>query len=221
MSNRNVHYEIVNDPGTPQLFETAILEKLSRVHHLVPVVIYVPVILYFLYRAVSETAFSAGTSLALFVGGLAFWTLFEYLAHRFAFHFQPKGEFGEKIAFLVHGVHHKYPNDPLRLVMPPAVSIPLAILMYFVFRVVLGPAYLASSFAGFTLGYLIYDMTHYAIHHASIGKRRWARKLKRHHIIHHYVNDEMAYGVSSTIWDHAFGTMPVAQEQEIEESAKA
>jgi len=220
MGNRNVHYEIVNAPGTPQLFKTPVLEKLSRVHHLVPVIIYVPVILYFLYRAVVKTSFSAGSIVALFVAGLAFWTLFEYLAHRFAFHFQPGGELGEKIGFLIHGVHHKYPNDPLRLVMPPVVSIPLAIVMYIVFRLVLGPAYTAPAFAGFVLGYLFYDMTHYAVHHSSIGNRRWARKLKRHHIIHHYYDDERAYGVSSTFWDHVFGTMPLDQKAEGEKKVR-
>jgi sterol desaturase/sphingolipid hydroxylase (fatty acid hydroxylase superfamily) len=217
MSTRNVHYDIVNKPGTPRLFENPLLEKLSHVHYAAPIIIYVPVILYFLYRSITKTPFSAATIVALFVAGVAFWTLFEYLAHRFAFHFEPRSDFGKKIAFLIHGVHHKYPNDPLRLVMPPAASIPLAIIMYFVFVLVLGPTYTAPTFAGFILGYLLYDMTHYAVHHASIGKSQWARKLKRHHVIHHFYDDEKAYGVSSTLWDHIFRTMPQEKGEVVEE----
>jgi len=76
----------------------------------------------------------------------------------------------QKIFFLFHGVHHAQPQLKTRLVMPPVVSIPLALIFYGLFVAVfdqlLSAAHLiAPAFSGFVLGYLAYDMIHYATHH--------------------------------------------------------
>ena len=65
----------------------------------------------------------------------------------------------------MHGVHHDHPNDPMRLVMPPSVSVPLSALFYLAFYFVLGSTYALAFGAGFLGGYLLYDMTHYHLHH--------------------------------------------------------
>ena len=62
----------------------------------------------------------------LFVGGYLMWTLFEYWLHRIVFHFEPEEGIGARLHWIIHGVHHDHPNDPMRLVMPPAVSVPAA-----------------------------------------------------------------------------------------------
>ena len=64
--------------------------------------------------------------IGLVVAGYALWTLFEYWLHRLVFHFEPDHGIGARLHWIIHGVHHDHPNDPLRLVMPPSVSIPLA-----------------------------------------------------------------------------------------------
>ena len=60
------------------------------------------------------------------IGGYAFWTLTEYWLHRVVFHFEPEDGIGARLHWIIHGVHHDHPNDPMRLVMPPSVSLPLA-----------------------------------------------------------------------------------------------
>jgi sterol desaturase/sphingolipid hydroxylase (fatty acid hydroxylase superfamily) len=47
---------------------------------------------------------------------------------------------------------------------------------------------------------------HYAIH-AWNPPFKWMKPLWRNHHLHHYKNVELGFGVSSTLWDHFFGTM--------------
>jgi sterol desaturase/sphingolipid hydroxylase (fatty acid hydroxylase superfamily) len=61
--------------------------------------------------------------------------------------------------------------------------------------------------AGFMIGYLVYDLIHYATHHYPI-RGGFMKSLKRHHMKHHFKEPNLRFGVSSTVWDHAFGTLP-------------
>jgi 4-hydroxysphinganine ceramide fatty acyl 2-hydroxylase len=141
-----------------------------------------------------------------FVFGLFLWTLTEYVLHRYLFHFEPKSAIGKRIHFLTHGVHHDYPQDSKRLVMPPLVSIPLAFAFFFLFLAIFGDNYLPPVFAGFIFGYICYDEIHYATHHAPL-KGKVGLFLKHHHVKHHYKDPNMRYGVSSPLWDYVFGTI--------------
>lgn len=141
----------------------------------------------------------------MLICGLGVWTLTEYVLHRFVFHWELPGKFGQRIHFIFHGVHHDYPSDSKRLVMVPTVSIPLASLFYFLFYFIFGPALVNPFFIGFILGYLTYDMTHYAVHHFNLKSPFWL-ELKNHHMRHHYMDSEHGYGVSSKIWDYVFRT---------------
>ena len=143
----------------------------------------------------------------LFAFGLFIWTLTEYLLHRFVFHYEPKTNIGKRLHFLAHGVHHDYPNDSLRLVMPPVISLPLAALFYGMFLFLLGATFLPPFFAGFLVGYLFYDMIHYATHHAPMTTTAAGLWVKKHHMRHHYQMDDQFYGVSTPLWDYVFGTM--------------
>jgi sterol desaturase/sphingolipid hydroxylase (fatty acid hydroxylase superfamily) len=199
---------ICNRKITPRLFSNPLLETLSHVHPAIPLVIYLPVIAYCVFYALTVASLSPGLVAVLFLGGLACWTFVEYALHRFVFHYEPSTEFGQKIHFLFHGIHHAYPRDPKRLVMPPSVSIPLAAGFYGLFVVALGQALAVPFFAGFMIGYLCYDGIHYAVHHFSFRRSKLFTWLKQHHLRHHYQNPERAYGVSSPLWDHLLGTMP-------------
>ncbi len=100
----------------------------SRVHPLVPVLIYVPAIVAMEVWSLSNVTLAL--SIGLFAGGYLLWTLFEYWLHRLVFHFEPQKGLGARLHWIIHGVHHDHPNDPLRLVMPPAVSVPLAVVVF-------------------------------------------------------------------------------------------
>src|SRR5690606_10884141 len=117
---------ISNKDETVRMFENDFFEALSKVHFTVPLFIYVPVIGYFLYVSIVSYSLSFINILVFIVLGIFVWTFTEYTLHRFIFHFQPKTNFGRRLHFIFHGVHHDYPNDSRRLVMPPSVSVPLA-----------------------------------------------------------------------------------------------
>jgi sterol desaturase/sphingolipid hydroxylase (fatty acid hydroxylase superfamily) len=190
--------------ASPRMFDSDLLDKLSRVHPAVPVVIFVPAIAVLLGFAIAKMDSALGL-IGLFVGGYAFWTLSEYFIHRVIFHFEPEDGFGARLHWIIHGVHHDHPNDPLRLVMPPSVSVPLSSLFLLGFYAVFGtPLWLAFG-AGFLAGYLIYDMTHYHLHHHT-PKTRMGKRLRELHMRHHFQDHERGFGISAPYWDNVFGT---------------
>jgi sterol desaturase/sphingolipid hydroxylase (fatty acid hydroxylase superfamily) len=190
--------------ASPPMFKSGLLDRFTRVHHLVPVVIFLPAIV--ILFALGVARLDLLPALAFAVGGYAFWTLAEYWIHRVVFHFEPEEGFGARLHWMVHGVHHDHPNDPLRLVMPPAASIPLALVFYALFWLVLGADRALAFGAGFLAGYLAYDMIHYHLHHHTPRTRfgRWLREL---HMRHHFQDDERGFGISAPYWDRVFGTM--------------
>jgi sterol desaturase/sphingolipid hydroxylase (fatty acid hydroxylase superfamily) len=196
---------VSNEDKSARLIISDFLEMFTHMHWSTPLIVFVPVVTYFLYRAVSVYALRIPAIVALFLLGVFVWTFTEYVLHRFVFHYQPTSDIGKRLHFLMHGVHHDYPNDSLRLVMAPVISIPLATIFYVVFLTALGPASAAPFFAGFIFGYICYDMIHYATHHAPM-KSPYAQWVKHHHMKHHYQTNELGYGVSSPLWDYVFRT---------------
>jgi sterol desaturase/sphingolipid hydroxylase (fatty acid hydroxylase superfamily) len=192
------------------MFENPLLERLSRVHPAVPPLIYLPVVTTLLVLAIGQKGLGVAAVAGVFLCGLAFWSLAEYLLHRFVFHFEPDTRWGRRLHFIIHGVHHDYPHDPMRLVMPPSVSVPLALLVFGLFRLLLGPAWSLPFFAGFLIGYLIYDMTHYHIHHHR-SDNRISLALRRYHYRHHFQQSDRGFGVTSPLWDRVFRTSPIVR----------
>jgi 4-hydroxysphinganine ceramide fatty acyl 2-hydroxylase len=190
---------------TVRMFDNNFLEALSRVHPAVPLIIFLPVIFYMAYTAVFSFGLNMVAFVLYFICGLAIWTFTEYFLHRFVFHLELPGKLGARIHFIFHGVHHDYPNDSRRLVLPPSVSIPLAVLFYFLFHQFISEPTVFPFYSGFLTGYLCYDMIHYAIHHFRIENWFW-KKIKEHHMRHHYVDATRGFGVSSALWDVVIGT---------------
>jgi dihydroceramide fatty acyl 2-hydroxylase len=189
--------------ASPRMFESDRLDRLSRVHPAVPVVIFGPAI--GILAGVALAKVPVATALLLLVLGYAFWTLTEYWIHRAIFHFEPEDGFGARFHWIIHGVHHDHPNDPLRLVMPPSVSVPLSTLFCIGFWAALGSPRWYAFGAGFLAGYLLYDMTHYYLHHHKprTAAGRWLREL---HMRHHFQDHTRGFGISAPYWDRAFGT---------------
>jgi dihydroceramide fatty acyl 2-hydroxylase len=185
------------------MFDSDLLDRLSRVHPTVPLFIFIPAIAVLFGLGQQDTPLLEATG--LLVGGYAFWTLTEYWMHRVVFHFEPEGGFGARVHWIIHGVHHDHPNDPLRLVMPPSVSVPLAAIFIGLFVLVLGTPAAWLFGAGFLCGYLIYDMTHYHVHHHK-PRTYLGRRLRELHMRHHFQDDTRGFGVSAPFWDHVFGT---------------
>lgn len=196
---------VSNSTESQRMFKSDFLESLTKVHYLVPVIFWIPVIIYLIYKAYAIGEMSTGNVVGYFIFGLAFWTLAEYVLHRWIFHYHPTSAWGQRIHFIFHGVHHDYPKDRLRLVMPLSASIPMAAIIYFILSWFFGEFTLSAFFAGFLFGYLIYDECHYAMHHANF-KSGLFKRIKDHHMLHHYADPEKGFGVSSYIWDVIFGS---------------
>ncbi len=191
--------------ASPPMFDSPLLDRFTRVHPAVPVVMYLPVILVLFALGADRSGFWNAVGLVL--GGYAVWTLTEYWLHRVVFHFEPEDGIGARLHWMIHGVHHDHPNDPRRLVMPPSASVPLALLFAAVFWLVLGSPWWMPFTAGFLGGYLAYDMIHYHVHHHR--PRTWVgRTLRELHMRHHFQDHERGFGVSAPYWDHVFGTPP-------------
>ena len=188
----------------PSRFRWPWLDRLSRVHPVVPPLIFLPAIVILLATAFADE--DAGTTLLGIVGGYLLWTLSEYWIHRVIFHFEPEDGFGARLHWMIHGVHHDHPNDPLRLVMPPAVSIPLGALFVIAFVAIFGTPLAWAVSGGFLAGYLVYDMLHYALHHHRQPRTALERRLRELHMRHHFEDDTNGYGISAPWWDIVFGT---------------
>ncbi len=197
-----------------RLFKSDFLEFFSHISPVVVVALWLPISLFFLIRSIviaPEGGFPLYIPLG-FLLGLVLWTLGEYVLHRFLFHFPAKSERTQRFIFLFHGVHHAQPQCKTRLVMPPVVAIPLAAiflgLFYLIFALIFrAPQWIGPVFSAFLIGYLIYDLTHYATHHFPMRKG-YFKFIKRYHMQHHYKTPDARYGVSSPLWDYVFHTKP-------------
>ncbi|MCF8463979.1 MAG: sterol desaturase family protein [Flavobacteriales bacterium] len=198
---------VSNRNESPKMFENKFLDFFSRIHFTSVPILFVPITGYFIYRSAFEFGVSWPIVAALAFSGYAFWTLMEYCIHRFFFHKEFTTPIGKKIHYIAHGLHHDYPNDSLRLVMPPAINLTLAVLFYWAFYVVIMDKGLtAGFFAGFTFGYMIYDLMHFATHFFNF-KNMWFQRIKRSHLLHHYREPNSGFGLSTIFWDRVFGTM--------------
>jgi len=189
--------------ASPPMFESRLLDAFSRVHPAVPVAIFAPAIAVLAVWALEDV--SAWALLGLAAAGYAMWTLFEYWLHRLVFHFEPDRGVGARMHWIIHGVHHDHPNDPMRLVMPPAVSMPLGALVFGALYLVFGRGDAPAVAAGFFAGYLAYDMTHYYLHHFR-PRGPLGRMLRERHMRHHFQDDTRGFGISAPYWDEVFRT---------------
>lgn len=192
---------------TRRMFESDLVERFSRIPPWQPPVLYVPAIAVLVALGVRAGGIAWPAFLGLFVAGALLWSLLEYGLHRFLFHYRPRSAFGRRLFWIMHGVHHDWPDDALRLVFPPIISLPLAVLFWWTFGRVAGDTLRYPLMAGFVSGYLAYDMLHYWVHHGR-PTSRLGRGLRRHHMAHHFADARHGFGVSSPLWDRVFGSAP-------------
>jgi len=208
----------VNDK-TPRLFKNNILELLSRTPPAAVVIVYLPVVIWLLWYSIVKDGVGVWQTALLFALGAPAWSFAEYWLHRTVMHWVPDKSWGARMHFWVHGIHHDWPHDPYRLVMPPAISLSLFFIFLGLFWVLFGK-YAWAFQAGFTSGYIIYDLSHYFFHHAK-PKLNWLKSLQRHHLQHHFnpKYDDIHYSITVPIWDRLFGTLePVDTESKNKET---
>jgi sterol desaturase/sphingolipid hydroxylase (fatty acid hydroxylase superfamily) len=189
-----------------RIFKNPFLESLTHVHPIVPLLLWVPVVIYWLYKSFVDYGLTMTEYAVFAVIGLVVWTFTEYILHRFVFHMPTIGPLTERFVFLFHGLHHDDPDDPTRLVMPPVPAILIVGLLYAFFSLMVPERYMQVFMAFFIVGYLCYDYIHYATHHFKMTSKV-GRYLKKFHLQHHYRHEKAKYGVSSPLWDYIFRTV--------------
>lgn len=195
----------IKNKGQKRLYKSDFLEVLTKTHPLVIYSIYIPLLSFMMYYGNEYLGIPFGIEAFVFMGGLLFWTLFEYVMHRYLFHWGSESEMAKKFVYTVHGVHHEYPRDRERLFMPPLPSLLISSLIFGGMYLATG-VYALSLFPGFITGYMLYGTMHYAIH--SYAPPKYLKGLWRNHHLHHYKYPEKGFGVSSILWDHIFHTVP-------------
>ena len=217
-------FEKIHNKGQAQIFKNRYLEYLTKTHPLVIWGLYIPILSFMLYYSNSHFGYAVSQIALVFLSGMFFWSFFEYMIHRYVFHFMAESEMALRIVYVIHGNHHEYPRDKERLFMPPVPSLLLSSAvfssMYFIAWLFGASSYVFAFFPGFILGYLIYGSMHYAIHDWN-PPFKWMKALWRNHHLHHYKKNELGFGVSSTLWDHVFGTMfDLSKEKEDKEKVQ-
>lgn len=191
--------------GTRQLFQNPVLEKLSRTHIAIPLIIFSVYSAGLLYWSATHTTLSVWVTTGMFFLGVLAFTWVEYMVHRYVFHMGTYTKVRAKLQYTMHGVHHEFPKDKDRLAMPPLLSVTIATVLLLLFRVVMKD-FAFSFLPGFLVGYAGYLAIHYMVHAFQPPKNIF-KALWVNHGIHHYKDGEVVFGVSSPLWDYVFGTM--------------
>jgi sterol desaturase/sphingolipid hydroxylase (fatty acid hydroxylase superfamily) len=206
-----------DQPKSIRIFENPVLELFSRAHPATPGIWFLPFVV--ATWVLSPAKVGVGTTAALFFGGVLFFSFFEYALHRVVFHGlmrladrDPRFRFA---AFMAHGYHHEFPNDRTRLVMPPMISWPLAVMFAAIYFALLGADRALPLLAGTMLGYIAYDWVHFYTHHFH-PTWRLGKWMRAYHLRHHFQDGDNFFGISSPLWDLVFGTykspLPVKRE---------
>ena len=195
-----------DNSGSAHMFQNPILERLSRTHILVPITLFFLISSGCLYYAVTTTTITFGVGILVLLSGVFAFTFVEYMMHKHFFHMEPDTPIKDKLQYSVHGVHHDYPRDKDRLAMPPFVSIAYVLVFYAVFSFIMGD-YALYFLPGFLIGYSGYLGVHYIVH-AYQPPKNFLKILWVNHAVHHYKDPDVAFGVSSPLWDYILGTMP-------------
>ncbi|MBI5247654.1 MAG: sterol desaturase family protein [Elusimicrobia bacterium] len=138
---------------------------------------------------------------AALLAGIVLWPALEYALHRWLGH-----EAGFETAFKAeHRKHHRDRDyfasaaDKLKGIAPAAAAL---------FAVGYGAAGAAAALAfvaGFLGCYLAYEWNHKR-YHTSPPSTSLGMKLRKHHFIHHFVDSRSNHGVTTVLFDKAFGT---------------
>lgn len=128
--------------------------------------------------------------------GMILFSFFEYFIHRWIFHGRLR------IMAEGHFSHHLNPMgyDALPFFLPAMVLLTLTGIF-----ALLMPAHQVFLMTGtITVGYVVYGLSHFAIHHVHF-QTRWVRRWSAHHLIHHR-HLQSNFGVTTPTWDILLGT---------------
>lgn len=204
---------------SPRIFENPVLEYFSRNHWYVIPIVWGPISIWMFLLSVSAHGFTY--ALWVYVAGILSWTILEYVLHRWLFHIDvvkiaripvvaPWKRWLFACHFILHGVHHRFPSDPERLVFPPFLTAVFVVIIHLIARMIV-PVSLQWAIkpwmAGALAGYISYDVCHYTLHHTR--KHTWGllHSMRKHHMYHHFHDSTKNFGITSAVWDKLLFTL--------------
>jgi len=206
MKYKAIHDIKPSNAKAGKMFENPVLDKLTSSHAAIPISMLILAGIGIIYWGTQHSLLVTRQYFVLVIAGILTWTLFEYLMHRYLYHMLPTNNIKGWIQYKMHGVHHEFPKDKGRLAMPPLVLLIIILLFLVVFRLLMGE-YSFGFTPGFMFGYAGYLSVHYIVHAFQPPKNAF-KVLWVNHSIHHYKDPDVAFGVSSPLWDHVFRTLP-------------
>jgi sterol desaturase/sphingolipid hydroxylase (fatty acid hydroxylase superfamily) len=196
-----------------RMFESDFFEFFSKVHPSTPFILYIPAGLFILGWALSSGVTTAVWTVAMLPVGWFSWQLMEYFLHKTLFHWEGNGPISRRMHEILHGYHHKYPDDDTRLVMPIGASLPLAAVIAGILWVFKAPYATVPYWVGMLFGYLWYDFNHWATHFRP-PSTEWGKRMRSHHMAHHFAAPDKNYGISHMWLDRMLGTLKVRDSKE-------
>ena len=137
-----------------------------------------------------------GIVISIVVGFIG-WTLLEYVLHRFVLH-------GLEPFKRWHAQHHLRPHALIGT--PTVLSLTLILVCIFLPALFIENVWLGAGLTlGVLIGYAVYSVTHHAVHHWR-ANRRWLKRRKQLHAIHHHGRSACDFGVITSFWDRVFCT---------------
>lgn len=176
----------VNPVRDLKMFDNEYLEPFSKCPwYALPIFWAFPI-----YKHVPHLGDNWCVELAIIFAGVHTFLLCEYLLHRFLFHgefywmqYVPKNRYFYYLHFNLHGIHHAFPMDRYRLVLPPVLGyFYFAVLFKWPFYYLVPEKILPAWEIGFLVGYLMYDLTHYFIHHSNPPEGSYFKMMKTYHL---------------------------------------
>jgi len=145
----------------------------------------------------SRLVFEAGSAVCL---GILAWTLIEYAVH---------GPLSHGWKTFVSPLHWRHHRQPRNVFTSPLAAIPVAASLFAASAAIVGPAYAGVFVGSIVAGFIHYEYAHWRIHFRTPRSER-ERRLRSHHLAHHFTNPRAYWGVTTRIWDRAFGTLPAS-----------
>jgi len=142
--------------------------------------------------------------------GIAFWTWLEYMVHRHILHGAfPDGpgmrHWTHRLFDHLHVEHHERPWDGNHINGTIRDTGPF-LLPAFLLALALPPHTLLAFLAGLVQAYVAEEWVHHSVHFYTFDNL-YFRYIKRHHLYHHSRRGrEIAFGLTSGVWDVAHGT---------------
>ena len=151
-------------------------------------------------------------TLAAIATGLALYPFFEYGLHRFLLHNRVlyKNPLTASVWKRIHYDHHQDPNRLDVLFGSPSNTLPAILLPAFPIGYPIGGWSGVLTICALDLAlFAFYEFCHCVQHLNYTPKSRWLRRIKKHHMAHHFHNETGNFGITTTFVDRLAGTLYV------------